>query len=101
MEALKNLNRWSFTLILLLSALMNGCVSLPGESRAPPNVLFISVDDLNHWVGHLDGHPGTLTPNIDRLAASGVTFGRAYAPAPLCNPSYRCYNSRIYPGRGR
>ena len=87
MEALKNLNRWSFTLILLLSALMNGCVSLPGESRAPPNVLFISVDDLNHWVGHLDGHPGTLTPNIDRLAASGVTFGRAYAPAPLCNPS--------------
>ena len=51
------------------------------------NILMIAVDDLNHWVGHLDGHPGTLTPNIDRLAADGVTFTRAYSAAPLCNPS--------------
>ena len=69
---------------LLLSALFNVGVSLAQER---PNVLFIAVDDLNHWVGHLDGHPGTLTPNIDRLAGRGVTFSRAYAAAPLCNPS--------------
>ncbi|MEM7366121.1 MAG: sulfatase-like hydrolase/transferase, partial [Pseudomonadota bacterium] len=55
--------------------------------QPPPNVLFIAVDDLNHWVGHLDGHPGTLTPNIDQLAREGVTFSRAYSTAPLCNPS--------------
>ena len=71
--------------ILLLSALLGAGVSLAGESR--PNVLFIAVDDLNHWVGHLDGHPGTRTPNIDRLASNGVSFSRAYAAAPLCNPS--------------
>ena len=71
--------------ILLLSALLGAGVSLAGEPR--PNVLFIAVDDLNHWVGHLDGHPGTRTPNIDRLASNGVTFSRAYAAAPLCNPS--------------
>ena len=71
--------------ILLLSALLGAGVSLAGEPR--PNVLFIAVDDLNHWVGHLDGHPGTRTPNIDRLASNGVSFSRAYAAAPLCNPS--------------
>ena len=52
-----------------------------------PNVLFIAVDDLRDWVGHLGGHPQATTPNIDRLAASGVSFTRAYCSAPLCNPS--------------
>ena len=52
-----------------------------------PNVLFIAVDDLRDWVGHLGGHPQTKTPNIDRLARRGVSFTRAYCSAPLCNPS--------------
>ena len=52
-----------------------------------PNVLFIAVDDLNDWVGHLGGHPQAKTPNIDRLASKGVSFTRAYCSAPLCNPS--------------
>ena len=51
------------------------------------NVLFIAVDDLNDWVGHLGGHPQSKTPNIDRLARTGVTFSKAYCSAPLCNPS--------------
>ena len=80
-------------LLVIFAALLISCssqdpvddVSLGQDSR--PNVLFISVDDLNHWVGHLDGHPGTKTPNIDRLASEGVTFTRAYSAAPLCNPS--------------
>ncbi|EAQ82092.1 sulfatase-like hydrolase/transferase [Blastopirellula marina] len=53
----------------------------------PPNVLFIAVDDLNDWVGCLGGHPQTRSPNIDRLAAQGVLFERAYCSAPACNPS--------------
>jgi len=52
-----------------------------------PNVLFIAVDDLNHWVGHLGRNPQTKTPNIDRLAQMGVTFTRANCAAPVCNPS--------------
>ncbi len=52
-----------------------------------PNVLFIPIDDMNHWVGHLGVHPQTKTPNIDRLAASGVSFNKAYCAAPACNPS--------------
>lgn len=52
-----------------------------------PNVLFIAIDDLNDWVGPLQGHPLTHTPSLDRLAARGTTFTNAHCQAPLCNPS--------------
>ncbi len=52
-----------------------------------PNVLFIAIDDLNHWVGHLGRNAQTKTPHIDRLASRGVTFSQAYCMAPACNPS--------------
>lgn len=55
--------------------------------RERPNILFIAVDDLNDWVGVFGGHPDTRTPNMDRLAARGVAFQRAYTVAPSCNPS--------------
>src|SRR5688572_16895363 len=56
---------------------------------APPkqNILFIAIDDMNDWIGCLQGHPGTITPNLDRLAASGVNFTSAHCAAPLCNPA--------------
>ena len=57
------------------------------QAAKTPNVLFIAVDDLRDWVGHLSGHPNAKTPNIDRLAKRGVSFTRAYCSAPLCNPS--------------
>ncbi len=68
-------------------ALLCGHVVLAAEPEPRPNVLFIAVDDLNHWVGHLGRNPQTKTPNIDRLARMGVTFTHAYCAAPICNPS--------------
>ena len=52
-----------------------------------PNVLMLIVDDLNDWVGAMQGHPNAKTPNIDRLASQGTLFTNAHASAPLCGPS--------------
>ena len=61
--------------------------SLQLSASDKPNVLFIAIDDLNIWVTHLGGHPQAITPNIDRLAARGITFENAFCAVPACEPS--------------
>ena len=46
------------------------------HSADRPNALFIAVDDLNDWIGVLEGHPQSKTPNIDGLAGRGMLFTR-------------------------
>ncbi|MEM9282457.1 MAG: sulfatase-like hydrolase/transferase [Verrucomicrobiota bacterium] len=65
----------------------------------PPNILFIAIDDLNDWIGCLGGHPQTLTPNLDRLAGSGVLFTNAHCPGAACNPSRTAVMTGIAPHR--
>lgn len=62
-----------------------------------PNVLFIAIDDLNDWIGVLGGHPQTRTPNIDRLAETGVLFSNCHCAAPACNPSRAALMTGIRP----
>jgi len=57
------------------------------SNNAHPNVLFIAVDDLNNWLGCMNGHPNAKTPNFDKLASQGVLFTNAHCQAPLCGPS--------------
>ena len=70
-------------LILLIAGLL---LSFSATAEKT-NVLFIAVDDLNHWIEPLGRHPQAKTPNIQRLADMGVTFVNAQCAVPACNPS--------------
>jgi len=50
------------------------------------NVLFLFSDQHRMDASGCYGHPQVKTPNIDRLAASGTRFTRAFTPAPICHP---------------
>ena len=62
-----------------------------------PNVLFIIADDLTATALSCYGNELCRTPNIDRLAASGVRFTRAYCNATYCGPSRASFLSGYYP----
>ncbi len=57
------------------------------ETKPKPNVLLISLDDLNDWIEPLGGHPQAQTPNLAAFAEEAVTFSQAYCASPSCNPS--------------
>lgn len=72
-------------------------------ANSKPNILFIAIDDLNDWIGCLDGHPQVKTPHMDSLAKRGVLFTEAHCPAPVCGPSraaimsgMRAWNTGVY-----
>lgn len=72
-------------------------LALHAPAQTHPDVLFIAVDDLNDWVGHLGGHPQAKTPNIDRLVARGTAFTNSHCAAPACNPSRAALMSGLRP----
>ena len=53
-----------------------------------PNIVFIMADDLGPgWVDYDGSNPKINTPNLQRLAESGMVFGKAYAACPVCSPT--------------
>ena len=75
------------TAIKLFASIGIFCAQLQSADAAEkPNVLFIMADDLRDYGGAF-ARAVVKTPNLDRLAARGVRFERAYAQYPVCNPS--------------
>jgi len=74
----------------LVSANLTAAGSLLGQApqvnRPRPNIIWILSEDISPNLGCY-GEPLIQTPNIDKLAAGGVRFTRAYTTAPVCSPS--------------
>ncbi len=111
METEGNVSRRSFLkcsgfLTLALGTGAFGAETL--SNKRPANILFLCIDDLNNWVGCMNGHPDVKTPNIDKLAASGTLFMNAHCAAPLCAPSRTAllsgrapYKTGVYKNRNK
>lgn len=63
---------------------------LSGQTRRPPNIVFILADDMGYGDLGCYGQTRIATPNIDRLAGEGIRFTQAYAGATVCAPSRCC-----------
>lgn len=68
--------------------------------KLKPNVLFIAVDDLRPELNAF-GASQIKSPNIDRLSAEGLTFGRAYCNVPVCGASRASLMTGIKPTKNR
>ncbi|MHA1566979.1 MAG: sulfatase-like hydrolase/transferase [Alphaproteobacteria bacterium] len=66
-----------------------------------PNLLFIFSDQHTQKVAGCYGDPIVRTPNLDRLAAGGVTFDNVYTPAPICTPARMSLLTGQYPSQQR
>lgn len=86
----------------LLLMVVASCAGEPEKKSAfaPPNILFIAVDDLRPELGcYGEGHIDS--PNIDRLAAQGTRFDRSYCNIPVCGASRASLMTGLRPARNR
>ena len=85
--------------LFIFFLLFSGAV---GSQNQPPtkNVLFIMVDDLRPELS-LYGQNQIISPNIDALGASGVTFNRAYCNVPVCGASRASLLTGVRPTANR
>ena len=94
-----NLSRKTVIIIAacFLACSFSACSQKSEEFHKQPNVVFIIVDDLNDYEGVFGGHPQAKTPNINKLAESGVTFTNAHSNCPVCSPSRNSLFTGVYP----
>jgi len=85
----------ALVLLAIASSLSLAAADRPASARRP-NVLFVVSDDLSARISPA-GYEGVLTPVLDRLAAEGTTFRRAYCQYPVCGPTRASFLTGLYP----
>ncbi len=89
---------WKFVSTLLAAGLVLATVT-PGGTAERPNVVFLLADDLG-WTGlSCFGSDFYETPNLDRLAASGLKLTDAYSGCTVCSPTRASIMTGMYPAR--
>jgi len=85
-----------YLLLLIISLFTLSC----SQKKEQPNFVFILVDDLG-WADVKCNFPGSFydTPNIDKLAESGVRFTQAYSANPVCSPTRAAIMTGKHPNR--
>ncbi len=85
------------SLILLVFVLGMYLTAFAQKERKKPNILFIEVDDLEYEFLSMNGAEEIMTPNIDKLAQTGVYFQNAVAQGMMCGPSRNSLITGLYP----
>ncbi len=84
----------------LSSALLTILLLAVALHAAPLNILFFTADDMNYDSSGVCGGPiKDLTPNVDKLAASGLRFEYAYSTVAVCQPVRQIMQTGLYPHR--
>ena len=83
-------------LFLLQSSLFLGCSNTSEGEKKPPNILWITVEDISPNLGCY-GDPLAHTPNLDALASKGFRYNNAIANAPVCAPARNAIITGMYP----
>jgi len=86
------MNRYKILAYSLIIILMSSCSSKKSNNEktndhAKPNIIYILADDLGYGDVGYNGQQKFNTPNIDRLAADGMTFTQHYSGSAVCAPS--------------
>lgn len=84
---------------LLVAAQPPAAATRPDTSDM--NILMIVVEDWSAFALGTYGNDIVQTPNVDRLAATGIRFDRAYCQAPVCNPSRASFMTGLRPDSSR
>ncbi|MBW3543046.1 MAG: sulfatase-like hydrolase/transferase [Planctomycetes bacterium] len=81
--------------------LTGGVFAAAEEPRAPrrPNVVFILTDNHGAWTLGCYGNRDIRTPHIDRLAAEGVRFTRAFSSNAVCSPTRATFLTGLLPSQ--